>query len=305
MANNYNFTDFKRSIDLVDFALYWGYEIDRKKTTKRSIALRHDNDKIIVSKKNGVWVYFSVYDDNDNGTIIDFIQNRSPSSWIELLEELQQFSGKSDYQLSNKNKSIPDASDYEPKRIERLFNTYSLTEQHTYLHHRSIPKELLLSNRFYTKIYQDKHNNAVFPHWKGTDVCGLELKGTDISLMVRGSEKTLWRSNFHKHDKQLVIAEAPIDALSYHSLFSLKDAFYVATSGGVSANQLQIICRLLSDFPRLENVVIITDHDIGGEKLASKLEDHIILSGYKGTLNIHKPDQEGWDWNDVLQSSII
>ena len=37
-----------------------------------------DGDKVViaVNGSNGHWIYFSVRDDADNGTIIDFIQNR-------------------------------------------------------------------------------------------------------------------------------------------------------------------------------------------------------------------------------------
>jgi len=40
--------------------------------------MRHrDGDKIVIARNDtsGAWVYFSVRDDRDNGTIIDFLQN--------------------------------------------------------------------------------------------------------------------------------------------------------------------------------------------------------------------------------------
>src|SRR3989442_13200006 len=68
---------FKREIDLRQFAVTIGYEMDRRESWRGSTVLRRGPDKIIVKRKgNGHYVFFSVKDDSDNGTLIDFLQRR-------------------------------------------------------------------------------------------------------------------------------------------------------------------------------------------------------------------------------------
>ena len=67
---------FKREIDLRQFAASFGYEMDRHESWRGSTVLRRGGDKIVVKRNhNGHYVFFSVRDDRDNGTIIDFVQS--------------------------------------------------------------------------------------------------------------------------------------------------------------------------------------------------------------------------------------
>ena len=69
---------FKIDINLTEFAAARGYTLDRRESSRNSAIMRHpDGDKIIIAKaESGDWVYFSIRDDRDNGTIIDFLQHR-------------------------------------------------------------------------------------------------------------------------------------------------------------------------------------------------------------------------------------
>src|SRR5215475_3303304 len=68
---------FKREIDLCQFAVSLGYEIDRRESWSGSTVLRRDADKIVVKRNgNGHFVFFSLREDGDHGTVIDFLQRR-------------------------------------------------------------------------------------------------------------------------------------------------------------------------------------------------------------------------------------
>src|SRR5205807_10603275 len=68
---------FKREIDLCQFAVSLGYEIDRRESWRGSTVLRRSADTIVVKRNgNGHYVFFSVRDDRDNGTVIDLLQRR-------------------------------------------------------------------------------------------------------------------------------------------------------------------------------------------------------------------------------------
>ena len=71
---------FKSDIHFLQYAAdRYGYQRDGRESSVASHVLRHPatNDKIVVRKdKDGHWTYFSVRDDRDHGTIIDFVQRR-------------------------------------------------------------------------------------------------------------------------------------------------------------------------------------------------------------------------------------
>ena len=306
MKYKIEFARFKHEINFIQYAQSLGYEIDQKKTTRHSIAMRQGiSDKIIVSKKNGRFIYFSVYDQRDCGAIIDFIQNRTPKSLFEIGKELQLWlDGFVDISPPHPSINLSDAETYDPARISRLFNYCSLARNHAYLKSRGITQDVLKSSRFAGRVFQDKYKNAVFPHFKNGHACGLELKGKNISLFVRGSEKTLWRSNFFKNDDRLVIAEAPIDAISYQILHNLSTAFYVATSGGFSKTQSNLIKRFIEDFNQFKTITIATDNNVGGDQITKRLYRIIQGTKFKGRIKRHSPDQNGQDWNNVLKDQL-
>jgi len=66
---------FKCEIDLRAYAVDQGYAYDRAESWRGSSVMRHEGtgDKIIIKRDwDGHYVYFSVRDDADNGSIIDF-----------------------------------------------------------------------------------------------------------------------------------------------------------------------------------------------------------------------------------------
>ena len=87
---------FKTSIDLRAYAASEGYTLDRKESWRGSAVMRHANgDKVIIKRDaDGHYVYFSVRDDRDHGTVIDFAQNRLRLSLGELRKTLRPWGGR-------------------------------------------------------------------------------------------------------------------------------------------------------------------------------------------------------------------
>ena len=79
MSNDRELEAFKTGIDLRAFAAGEGYTFDRKESWRGSSVMRHEGgDKIIIKRgHDGHYVYFSVRDEGDNGSIIDFLQKRT------------------------------------------------------------------------------------------------------------------------------------------------------------------------------------------------------------------------------------
>lgn len=71
--------DWKSNINLVAFALSCGYQLDLQQSSRHSKVLRRESDLdkiVIATSEQGHWIYFSVRDPDDHGTVIDFIQRR-------------------------------------------------------------------------------------------------------------------------------------------------------------------------------------------------------------------------------------
>lgn len=259
-------------------------------------------DKIIISKRGASWVYFSVHDDQDNGTIIDFIENRSGKTIREIGCELSSWLGGG-VAMPPPACYVPEVKEqeFDPRRVERIFSGCKPAFYHPYLARRGLYKAVLSSPRFAGRIYTDRHGNAVFPHYEQGQLCGLELKGPERAVFVRGSKKTFWRSALNPEDKTLVISEAVIDAISYHIVYPDPQAFYIATGGGMSAEQGTLIQTFVQNYAKINSVLIITDHDAGGDRLAEKLQSVLEQTRLSGSIKRHSPAQQGQDWNDVLR----
>ncbi len=297
----YDYTAYKRDINLTQYAAHAGYEIDRKKTTRSSIVMRSNADKVIISKKGAIWVYFSVTDDQDQGTIINFVQNRTSKTIGEIGHELQEWIGGA--------MNLPEPQDYaaevqehiyDPKRLDRIFHYCKPVSSHGYLESRGISPKMIGSERFKNRIFTDRYKNAVFPHFKKGQICGLEMKNFDKGVFPRGSEKTFWRSNLKQGDTELRLGEAAIDVLSYAELFPSTKAVYGATSGGMSPEQCLLLMAFIEQFCSLEHIAVLADNDKGGDVLWGKICEIIKKTSFSGELVRHSPETRGQDWNNIL-----
>ena len=301
MYQSLDYARFKTDINLTQYAAHIGYEIDDKKSTQSSIAMRKDSDKIIVSRKGANWVYFSVTDDRDNGSIIDFIQHRTDQDLKTIGVELNTWLGGG-FKTVNPKSYVSNVKEqvFDPERIKKIFHYCKSIKTHSYLEGRGLGRTVIDSSRFAGRIFTDRYKNVLFPHFKKAQICGIEYKSEGKGFFAKGSEKTLWRSNVKKTDTTLIIGEAVIDALSHYVLRGHDDGFYVVTGGGMSPEQGMFLIDLINSLSNLEEILIITDNDKGGDKLTTRLIEIISNSNFKDAPLRHSPDIRGEDWNDVL-----
>src|SRR5580698_7696375 len=89
--------DSFKNIDLRAYAAGQGYQLDRKASWRGTSVMRHpvSDDKVIIKRGlDGHYIYFSVRDDRDNGTIIDFVQFRQRLSLGTVRKELRPWIGQ-------------------------------------------------------------------------------------------------------------------------------------------------------------------------------------------------------------------
>jgi len=298
---------FKELINLSEFSASMGYCIDRSESSKNSIVMRKDRDKIIIARsgESQHYIYFSVRDESDNGTIIDFIQKRTGDNLGMIRKTLRPWIGQTSIQrptptIHTYEKNIkPTSRDF--AHIHKEFSTLKIITNHPYLLYRGINETIQADKRFKGKIYRDTRRNAVFPHYDENGLVGFELKNKNFTGMPPGSKKTVWVSNSFKTDERLVITESGIEALSHYALFCNEHDRYISLGGSWSPHAAQLLCLMIRKF-KGNSLVFAFNNDIAGDEMASKLLTYLENEGLSEHLKIiiEKPEKINDDWNNVL-----
>lgn len=299
---------FKREIDLRQLAVSLGYEVDRRESWRGSTVLRRDGDKIVVKRnRNGQYVFFSLRDDSDNGTIIDFLQRRRSLSLGAVRQFLRPWIGRPAATGPSFPKLEPAGPDR--MRVESEYRRMALALRHPYLEHeRCLPASLLGAPRFAGRVRIDSRGNAVFPHFDAAGLCGYEIKNQRFTGFAAGGEKGLWLSHMRTQDRRLVFAESAIDALSYALLFpdAEDQTCYASLGGKPNCKQPGLLQAAIARLPERSEIVAAFDADEAGRLLVEMLR--VAVSGLveAGRTDLifqaHLPAHQGDDWNHVLQT---
>ncbi|HZL17081.1 MAG TPA: toprim domain-containing protein [Polyangia bacterium] len=301
---------FKRDVNLTELAASRGYRlVDRERSaegkrrgsTQASISMRHPDtdDKIIIRRdRDGHWTYFSVRDDRDNGTVVDFLLRRGHPSLGAVRKELRLW-------LRVDRPKMPVAL-YRPSvRIHERDEAaaaaaYSRARavRCRYLEDRGISREVAADRRFAGAYRMGEHGNVLFPHYDPATglVVGFEVKNNGFTSFATGGRKTFWMSEGRPDDDRLVIVETAIDAFSYHQIFPHTGARYISTGGAVGPEALALIVAAIASMPAGADIVSATDADKEGEKMHKRLE----VAGGRPLRRHASPLPK--DWNDYLQS---
>ena len=291
---------FKVEVNLSQFAASRGYTLDKRESSRNSAVMRHAaGDKIIIAREGQHWVYFSVRDDDDNGSVIDFVMRRDGGSFGQARQTLRRWIGSPPLPIDPTHYApVLEASTRDRAAILRQFSRLQPITDHPALAERGITRALLELPRFAGAVLRDPSFNACFPHYDSEGVSGWEIKNRGFTGFSKGGTKGLWFSCASRSDMRLVIAESAIDALSYAALFPDDHARYFSTGGSLSPAQTVIIARAMAKMPTLAVIVLATDNDPAGHALAATLQ-----SLAPSNAEIRRPLPEvGKDWNDQLQA---
>ena len=298
---------FKRKVDLRQFAVSLGYEMDRRESWRGSTVLRRDGDKIVVKRNhNGHYVFFSVRDDRDNGTIVDFLERRQNLNLGAVRQILRPWIGRS--------ATPPQFPALEPTstdrmRVECAYRRMANAQRYPYLEReRCVPAAVLLSPRFRGRMRMDSRGNTVFPHFDAAGLCGYEIKNRGFTGFAAGGQKGLWFSHARPDDRRLVLAESAIDALSHAALFpdAEDQTRYASLGGKPSSRQAGLVQATIARLPQGAEIVAAFDADEAGRLLVDMLRLAVAGVATEGgrtdlIFKAHLPAKEGDDWNQVLQ----
>jgi hypothetical protein len=295
---------FKINVDLRSYAAGQGYELDRKESWRGTSVMRHpvSHDKVIIKRgMDGHYVYFSVRDDRDNGSIIDFVQFRQGLSLGAVRKELRPWIGQPPIAVP----AFPALNKTEKDRmkVEAAYSRMKdASDGHPYLEQeRALPASLLALDRFAGRIRMDDKGNAVFPHFDQQGLSGYELKNVGFTGFASGGSKALWLSHELVDDQRLVLSEAALDALSHAVLFPDNHARYASIGGKPNPQQPELIRAAAARMPVGSEVVSAMDSDADGASLAEVVRKAVALTG---RLDLRFTVQEPFgfkDWNDQLR----
>ena len=297
---------FKRDIDVRQFAASMGYEIDQRESWRGSTVMRRGADKIVVKRKrNHHYVFFSVRDERDHGTIIDFLQRRQKLSLGAVRQALRPWIGKPT--LLRFPQLEPSSQDR--MRVESAYRRMAPVLRHPYLEHeRCLPAVVLSSRRFTGRVRMDARGNAVFPHFDREGLCGYEIKNRGFTGFAAGGAKGLWFSHTGPDDRRLVLTESAIDALSHATLFAdaADQTRYASLGGKPNSKQPGLVRATIARLPEGSAIVAAFDADGAGRLLVDvvRLAVTTVATETGRTdliFNVHLPAKEGADWNQVLQ----
>jgi hypothetical protein len=294
---------FKSQIDLREYAAGLGYTLDRKESWRGSAVMRAGGDKVVIKREtDGHYVYFSVRDDRDNGTIIDFLQFRKRLNMGQVRKELRPW-------INRPPATIPlfqplQKTGKDRLRVETEYRRMQDAPAHPYLvQERRLSPALLGSERFAGRIRMDGNGNAVFPHFDAEGLCGYELKNSRFTGFANGGEKGLWFSRAFSHDRRLILSESAIDALSYAALYPDTCARYASMGGQTNPKQPDLIRAAALRLAEGSDIIAAMDNDAVGHDLSAMIAAAVDATGRKDvSFRVHTPDRDGMDWNDVLKA---
>lgn len=168
--------------------------------------------------------------------------------------------------------------------------------------HRGIARDVVAHFAKAGLLYEDAvYHNAVFV---GTDTDGVPRHahkrsansyGKAFRLNVEGSDP---RYSFHYvgTDRSLYVFEAPIDMLSFITLYpeNWQRHSYVACCG----TSIQPVLQMLEQVPQLDTVLLCLDNDEAGNQASRRMQNQLEVR-----YSVERLIPESKDWNDDLTLS--
>jgi len=296
---------FKTAINLTEYAASQGYQLDKRASSRNSVVTRHPaGDKVVIARgEDQHWIYFSVRDDADNGSIIDFIQHRRRCGLGDVRRELRPWIGGA-VPRPALELYVPEVVPVSRDRagVIRALTAMKPLATHRYLEEeRAIPRELLAHPRFAGKVLVDACSNVIFPHADQDGPSGYEIKNRSFTGFASGGEKGLWVSGVKRTDTALVIAESGIDALSYAALHPDEHARYASFGGALNTHQPSLIQATVKRLSPGAALRIATDNDKDGADFATTIEGLVVDTGRRDLVVERVTPNGAKDWNDSLR----
>ncbi|GFQ82001.1 toprim domain-containing protein [Trichonephila clavata] len=310
----------KGEVNLIQHAASMGYVLNKEKSSKTWAVMEKEGDKILIKNspnQNGNWVYKSLSDDQEKGTIVDFMQNRGFS--------YQSICGLSSSHLDDRvvrdQKSLSaEIEDVLSQRYiaQEAFDRVVEYKKGNYLACRGIDgatyencSGVKVGDKAVFALYRDIDSNG-----KGT-MCSIISYQFDAKGSISGDGSFSSSQYFQKglprglsvlvdHNvpvKHIVVSESPIDALSYKQMHEISEGtMYVSTCGslseGIKKEIENVFCNAKASG---QSITLAFDNVKAGRQMNKMVSE--IADAYQVICKPSIPYQFK-DWNEELVSGL-
>jgi hypothetical protein len=277
--------------------------LDKQESTRRALKYRRGQGEVLIVNHDGRgwWDPLSAA----KGDVFDLVQHLDPSlSFGQVRQVLRPFVDLSPTfpevlrarQPSEGNRSVAQRWNAQP-RLRRGSPAWDYLSTG-----RRLTAEVLLAAADADVVRQGFKGSAWFAHRDELGaVSHVESRGHAFKGALSGGRKTLFRLAGSGPVCRIVLAEAPIDALSLAAIEGIRtDTLYAATGGGMGPGTLQAIERALVGIAGSPDALLASaaDANRAGERFA---ERHAELAAAAGVVFQRLPPPVGVDWNDTLR----
>jgi hypothetical protein len=280
-----------------------GWKLDRRESTRHALKYRRDRAEILIINHDGRgwWDPLS----QAKGDVFALVQHLDPSlNFGHVRRVLRRMVGVAPrYPAAFRpekdrpiERPIPDRWARRPE-LRRGSPSWRYLEEM-----RALPSAVIAEAAARDAVRAGPHGSVWFAHRRHGQVTHVEIRGPDYKGALKGGRKTLFRfAATERGVRRVVIAEAPIDALSIAALEDRKpDTLYVATGGGMGPGTIATLECLLHTIAGMPGAVAVsaTDANTAGDRYALTHADLAAAAGV-GFERLRPPDT--LDWNDVLK----
>ena len=337
-----------KGIDLRHYVESDGWTVNKSKSgpgadRKRSWVLDRASDRIVVSCKNGSWVWMrrganGGGDGNDGGTIIDYAQHvqRVGGRGVALRHVANLLGVKPEAEGNQPRtfqaQQAPERPTYDFRAIRSRWNAMAQGANAWLMGKRGIAREVL--ERFGADIRTeggDRNSNkggvAIAHRNEAGDVTGWSRKGPkhhplderSFSMSAEGAPKLMTRMGDRDNPRMIYVGESAIDLLSVYQLDRMpKGALLVSLDGNPGPEAWDELGKLAAKYPGAR-IGLHFDNDEAkpklyshsgifldegaGTKFAQRAEEAIRAKAPEAVIVHRLPPADYKDWNDALRGT--
>jgi hypothetical protein len=283
------------------------WRLDRHESSQHCLKYRRAAGEIVIVTHGGAgW-----WDPNSEakGDVFSLVQHLEPAlNFGEVRKALRPLAGvRPDFPPAERVGNERGAPVLVAERWARRPRLRRRSEAWRYLAGRGLPDELLIVTARSDVVLEGPHGSAWFAHRDRQGlVIHVDVRGPTYKGSLTGGRKALFAfpCPYQPHRTRLVIAEAPIDALSRAAIERVReDTVYAATGGGMGPSTIDALKARLLALKNSPDALIesATDANPAGDRYAARHKD--IAESLDVPFKRLRPPIEGADWNDALRAS--
>lgn len=274
---------FKSDISLADFAqAEYGYTKDKAKSSRNSLVLRIGSDTVVITRgEDGHDVYFSRADENDCGSIIDFVKNRVGDNNAKLVRVRQVLrpwcpgSKRPAAKMPARSPERPVAASKDMAQVLAKVVALKPYSGQYLIRERKLDPDVIAA----FNVLQDERGNACFVHRSIDGITGWEVKNNGYKGFSAGGLNSLFMAQLGppvqiENVQKVMITEAVVDCMSHAQMkYQLgMSVLYIGTAGAQLSELQQISLKHVLAAACSARVVLAMDNDLAGHVMAERVQ---------------------------------